>query len=271
MDRNNENIVNTLNWISQYTKIKEDLRFVAISKINSYRSSYFIYYQNYRSFKRTIEAFYNSGLFRRKSLVKRWKDQHYIARDIFNLISSGIAYVDHSKVEYEEKVNEVFMDNDLFHFIRALRNFIIHEESLILTSVRGKKLIESGGVLSYQFESVDKAYFSSVLKRNIESKKKKGAKFEYDERALRFWSSLPKKANLNIVFDDFNEIISNYHCWLVLTHVDSNRIDLEYLYNRIKTFHQDSLLNGMSTSMPITPVQLRYLKYLLYLSKNIND
>jgi len=251
------------NFMKRIAAIKESSGFDALREIRTFRTSFSIYSGNYRVLAKTLKRYYANTKIHSENSVKRWRKQRIVVKDIHNLISSAHSYVEHisekkSSKSSKNKIPAEFENHPLYHFIRALRNFLIHNEALQLISRKEYSHTENGEVSILQYESMNKESFKSYLETST-----KNSHNTYDKLAIQYLQQLPDKINLNTIMEEFHDLICSFHKGFILTYVSENKDDLHNLYSEIMELHKDAESNGLTQGHPITKAQLRHLHLLL--------
>jgi hypothetical protein len=267
MDERNKLIIG---YMKEAQRIRESSGFKTLRILNSIRTSFTIYSENYRTLSKTLNDFYSSSNIISDNSVKRWRRQRIIVKDIHNLVSAAFSYVDHTKKKdcfkiVKTRIDEDFEQNQLYNFIRALRNFLIHQEPLYLISRQENYRIETGDILSKQYESMKNDSFEGYLSNSFINSKGKNTK---DKMALDYLRSLPGYINLNTIFADYNSHITTFHHWFLLSLVYEQKDELITFLNNIDGLHKYALDSKLNPEYPITKEQVRHLKLLLSKCEN---
>lgn len=247
-------------------EIKNSSGFYALLELNTIRTSYFIFSENYRNYSKTLKCYYSVSSNILNNSVKRWHRQKNVIKDIHNVVSSAKSYVDHLKqIECtaiaKKRVHE-FEREPLFNFIRALRNFLVHREPLYLSSRIENHTIK-GEISTLQYESFKKQTFEAYLEmRSVEAKK------SYDRMALEYLKNLPEIINLNLIFSELKDLLSNLHSWFVLNYVNANRLSFKAILAEIDNLNNEATKNKLAKMHPITQGQYRYILHLLCKAEN---
>jgi len=231
-------------------------------EVSAIRQSFNIFSDNYRTFNKTTKKYYSNRL----GLVdyKRWHYQRIVTKDIFNLISSGFAYLEH----YDK--SRSYLNEPLFAFLKELRNFITHHQALPLLSTFKSKSVDADNdverrVETEQFETFEPEKFQVYLEKQIiKYSKREGLKL-----ALNYLTQHKDKIQLNQIFQDFNQELEKTHHLSMLSYVDSKRSILEEFYVKVHEIHKKLKEFGIKPKHPISPAQLRYLNWLLLKSKGL--
>lgn len=250
-------------FMKRIEEIRKSSGFDILQKIRIFRTSFSVYSENYRVLTKTLKQYYSNERILLENSVTRWRKQRIVVKDIHNVISSAKSYVDHiSKMDSSEtvrqKIKAEFERNPLYHFIRALRNFLLHKEPLSLVSRIEHSRLKTGQIKSLQYESMNKASFTNYLTQRTSN-----GQNTHDTMAIQYLQQLPDKINLNTVMREFNDLLCSFHNWFILIYVTENNADLQNLCSEIKELHQDAATNGLTQDYPITKGQLRHLNILL--------
>ena len=210
------------------------------------RTAIFIYKENYRILKKSLQKYHSDPQNIGINSVKRWRLQRILVKDFHNVIMSARAYVEQNNKNYL---------SDPFHcFMKELRNFIVHKEGLRLIS---KATTEEGNRIRY--ESVDLKNFAVYLDEQIQKHKDwNGLKY-----AKEYFSKLPNKVSFNKLLEEYDIKITSYHVDFFLSKVKANSTPLEELVKKVTALHQRAKELDMTTDYPITEAQLRHLRYLI--------
>lgn len=256
-----------IEFLTKIKNIRASAGFTIIRKIWTFRTSFSIYAENYRVLTKTLNKYYENTNIHRENSVNRWRIQRTIIKDIHNLISSAKSYIEHiskmnSSQSFQQKISKEFEKNPLYHFIRSLRNFLMHEEPLPLISEIEFSRLETGQVETSQFESMDKKSFKNFLKRRTNN-----GQNSQDAMAMNYLEHLPDKFNLNTILQEHNKLLCSFHEWSILTYVKENNTILNSLSTEIEKIHQDAFKNNLTQDHPMTKGQLRHLNFLLFKSQ----
>lgn len=252
-----------IQFLKRAMAIRNSSGFHALLELNTIRTTYFIFSENYRIYLKTLKHYYLDQSNILNNSVKRWHRQKIVIKDIHNLISSTISYVDHinnsnCSNNVKEEIEKI-KNKPLYNFIRALRNFLIHREPLYLSSRIENHTIETGEISSLQYESFNKQTFEAYLEEKSENTKKSN-----DRMALNYLKTLPENINLNLVFNELKDLISTFHFWFVLNYVKTNRESLKAILTEVDSLHDEAIKNKLKKMYPITHGQYRHLKCLLF-------
>lgn len=217
------------------------------------RTAIFIYKENYRILKKTLKSYHSDIRNLNSNSVKRWRQQRVLIKDFHNVLTSVRTYIEQH--DYQESYLK-----DPFHcFMKELRNFIIHKQTLRLVS---KATAEKRKFIRY--ESMDWKAFENYLDEQInEHKKRNGLKYAKD-----YLLSLSGKVSLDKVLEDYDRKVSLFHKGFLLDKVRANSGQLEEFAKEVTNIHQKEREIGMTTDYPITKPQLRHLLFLIIKSKS---
>ena len=244
-------------------EIRKNSGFYALLEFNTIRTSYFIFSENHRIYFKTLKHYYSDLSIFHNNSIKRWHRQNILIKDIHNLISSTISYIDHLKqidcTEIAKNKIIEFEREPLYNLIRALRNFLIHREPLYLSSRIDNFSTDTGEFSTLQYESFNKQSFLAYLKKRSDEPNN-----SKDKKALEYLKTLPEIINLNKVFEELKDLISKFHNWFVLSYLKEHKQALVTLISEIDDLNNEAAKNKLYKMYPITQGQYRYIQFLLY-------
>jgi hypothetical protein len=254
-----------LNFLKRIENCRNSRGFYHLIEIRKIRTSFFIYSENHLDLKRTLKQYYSNPNILTENSIIRWRAQRVIIKDVHNVISSSISFIDRiykNKKDFPKTVeNELILkikQEPLYNLIRALRNYLIHIEPISLVSKKHHTIHTSGNIEIFQYESMNKDSFINYLKDRA-----KNDKNEWDKKALEYLKNLPDKINLNKLIQDFDILISSFHKWLIMIYTNENRAYLQDLKKEVTAIHYEASSKGFNKDLPITKAQLRHLNLLL--------
>lgn len=268
---NERDIKQKMEFIRLYKKATDCAGFSVFKNISSIRISFSIYYENYRTLKKSFETYYSDENLITQNSVKRWRKQRIIIKDFHNLVASAQSYVDYIKTSKNQVLLSEIIQHQLdkqifkspqYQFIRALRNFLIHHQILPLISIKSLMRGENGVNKSLRFESIDRQIFEDYLNERIKDPKK-----TQDRAAKAFLDSKIDKVNLNEIVEESMNLFRSFHHWLVIQIVNENYNSLHDFSKNVSENHKFALKFKLNKSIPITFSQEKYLNYLLRKAK----
>jgi len=94
---NERDLWEKMEFIRLYEKSTACAGFAVFKNISALRISYSIYYENYRTIKRSFKTYYSDENLINQNSVKRWRKQRIIIKDFHNLVTSAQSYVEYIK------------------------------------------------------------------------------------------------------------------------------------------------------------------------------
>jgi hypothetical protein len=162
------------------------------------------------------------------------------------------------RCQFKDELNS----KPIYQFVRALRNFIIHNHILPLISIKlhSNDLDRNNNIVRY--ESIDKRLFDKYLSERILNSTNMN-----DKVAKDYLDNLPLKINLNKILDEFTAYINDFHQRIVIQIVTENKGLLVDFMNKVHETHNHAKKFKLNKSIPVTQSQERHLKYLLWKAK----
>jgi len=222
--------------------------------LKDFKSSFSVFNLNYYELRKNSQRQEYLNLLDFPS-IKRWRFQKILIKNIFNTITSSLAYLEHvkQKVKGNTRLRNLIKDDiEICCFFRSLRNYLVHKNTFTLISIQSTKGTSTGSV----YHSFDTEMFAEYLKSR---------ETNFDDIALNFLVNLPKRVNFFELLEGLKVWVNSVHKTLIIEFVKIHYQCLHTLINRVdRTFEQHNFF------YPINNVQVRYINILLKIAKPSN-
>lgn len=219
-------------------------------KITRLRITYSTYRSNFIQLKKKLSKYYQSYEIVKENSIRRWRTQRDIGRQFTNTILTSQTFLEH----YHKK-----KENRVFHaFMKELRNFITHKESLSITS---HLIAKSREIDIERFDTFQQQEFMSYIEGKIEKDIKKN--HLQSTYAKQYITGRGKKIKLNKVIDDYHVILEEIYTKELTIMVSRNIVCLKELISEAHILNEKLKQFNFNYGFPLNSIQLKYLECLV--------
>lgn len=242
----------------QSEKVRSSPEYRIYKDLMAIRNSFKINQINHSLLKEEISKYYAKGDLHEMSKYERSRLQHKITAHLYNYIASCRTFLEHHFSKNE------FLDEEIHCFIKELRNYIIHNEMIILAI--GSKYMPKGPY--DQTESFDTSSFKDYLNDKIQGAKQE--KTKHKRYALKFLEANEDRGFLPLskIVEEYSTIISSLYRRRILEVAQKEESSLKGLTAEVEKILDELKRIKMSAGfVPLNRVKIRYLNYLFYFAR----
>jgi hypothetical protein len=256
-DRRQERDQKLHNLIALSREVRGSEEYRVYKELLKIKTGYSICHINFFNLKREIAIYYlNVPNLYSVRTITRTRFQNRVSAAIYNLVTSSQSFLEYNFPKSH------FLETNISCFMKELRNHIAHNKPLNLTS-HVKHKISQPVQRAESFSIID---FKNELEKSIDSSNKKKS---HKEKALKYIEAnqLKDKIHLSDLINEYFKSISAKYKECLLNFVRRNETLFRSLLLKSEKISEEMKdINCSSTVVPLEPLKIRYLKYLLFLA-----